>query len=150
MTTARYAAHSAAQSEPIGWLGRLGLVARGASYGLVAVLALLLALDAGGAAADRGGALQTIAKDGLGRVVVVLLAVGFAGYAIWRFAQAVFDRKGEEPSPRGSRSGSATSAAAASTPDSASRRSRSFVGRAGRATRSRRQHMCSTGPAAGT
>ena len=101
MTTAKYAARSAARSEPIGWLGRLGLVAMGVSYGLVAVLAIQLALGEGGKTADRGGALQTIAQDGLGRVVVFCLAIGFGGYAIWRFAQAFLDRGGEGTGPKG-------------------------------------------------
>jgi hypothetical protein len=95
------AAQAAAQSETIGWLGRFGLVAMGVSYGLVAVLALLLALGEGGNAADRGGALQTIVKDGLGRFVVIALAIGFATYAVWRFAQAIFDRKGEGEKAKG-------------------------------------------------
>jgi Domain of Unknown Function (DUF1206) len=101
MTTAKYAARSAAQSEPVGWLGRLGLVAMGVSYGLVGVLAIKLALGAGGETEDRGGALQTIAQDGLGRVVVFCLAVGFGAYAIWRFAQAILDRGDEGAGPKG-------------------------------------------------
>ena len=104
MTTAqeaKYAARDAARSEPIGWLGRLGLVAMGVSYGLVAVLAIKLALRAGGETEDRGGALQTIAQDGFGRIVVFLLAIGFAAYAIWRFAEAFFDRGGEGKRPKG-------------------------------------------------
>jgi Domain of Unknown Function (DUF1206) len=101
MTTARYAAREAARSEPIGWLGRLGLVAMGVSYGLVAVLAIMLALGEGGKAEDRGGALQTIAQDGLGRIVVFLLAIGFAGYAIWRFAEAILDREGQGRDAKG-------------------------------------------------
>jgi uncharacterized protein DUF1206 len=101
MSTARYAAHSAARSEPIGWLGRLGLVAMGVSYGLVGVLALELALGRGGKTEDRGGALQTLAQDGFGRVAVFVLAIGFAGYAIWRFAEAFFDRGDEGRGPKG-------------------------------------------------
>src|SRR5918999_499325 len=104
MTTAqeaKYAARDAARSEPIGWLGRLGLVAMGVSYGLVAVLAIKLALRAGGETEDCGGALQTIAQDGFGRIVVFLLAIGFAAYAIWRFAEAFFDRGGEGKRPKG-------------------------------------------------
>jgi hypothetical protein len=97
MTTARYAA----RSEEIGWLGRLGLVAMGVSYGLVAVLAILLALGEGGKAEDRGGALHTIAEDSFGRVVVFVLAIGFGAYAIWRFAEALFDRGGEGRDPKG-------------------------------------------------
>lgn len=104
MTTAqeaKYAARDAAQSEPIGWLGRLGLVAMGVSYGLVAVLAIKLALREGGETEDRGGALQTIAQDGFGRIVVFLLAIGFAAYAIWRLAEALFDRGGAGKRPKG-------------------------------------------------
>jgi formate hydrogenlyase subunit 3/multisubunit Na+/H+ antiporter MnhD subunit len=98
MTTA---AETAARSEPIGWLGRFGLAAQGVSYGLVALLAIQLALGEGGKTEDRGGALQTIARDGLGRAVVVVLAIGFAGYALWRFAEAIFDRGGEGQEPKG-------------------------------------------------
>lgn len=101
MTTARYAARSFARSEQIGWLGRLGLVAMGVSYGLVATLAVMLAAGKGGKAEDRGGALQTIAQDGFGRMVVFVLAFGFGGYAIWRFAEAIFDRAGEGRTPKG-------------------------------------------------
>lgn len=100
MSTARYA-HSVARSEQIGWLGRLGLVAMGVSYGLVATLAIMLALGRGGKAEDRGGALQTIAQDGFGRVVVFILAIGFGSYAIWRFAEALLDRGGQGRGPKG-------------------------------------------------
>jgi hypothetical protein len=101
MSNARYAVRSVARSEEIGWLGRIGLVAMGVSYGLVAALAIMLALGRGGNAEDRGGALQTIAQDGFGRVVVFLLAIGFGGYAIWRFAEAIFDRGGRGRRPKG-------------------------------------------------
>jgi hypothetical protein len=101
VSTAKYAARSAADSEPVGWLGRAGLVAMGVSYGLVAVLAIQLALGEGGKTEDRGGALQTIAQDGLGRIVVVCLAVGFGAYAIWRLAQAFLDRGDEGTGPKG-------------------------------------------------
>ena len=74
-----------------GWYStaaRLGLVAKGVSYGLVAVLAFELALGHGGKAASRGGALQTLADDPLGKLAIGALAVGFALYAVWRFVQA--------------------------------------------------------------
>ena len=98
---AKATAREAGESEAVGWAGRLGLVAMGVSYGLVAVLAIQLVLHEGGKATDRQGALQTLAKDGLGRIVVIALAVGFAAYAIWRFAQAVLDRGGEGTEPKG-------------------------------------------------
>jgi hypothetical protein len=101
MSNARYAVRSVARSEEIGWLGRIGLVAMGVSYGLVATLAIMLALGRGGGAEDRGGALQTIAQDGFGRVAVFVVAIGFGGYAIWRFAEAFFDRGGHGHKPKG-------------------------------------------------
>jgi hypothetical protein len=68
-------------------VARLGLIAQGVSFGLVAVLALELAMGKGGEATDREGALRTLAEGGIGRVIVLLLALGFAAYALWRLAQ---------------------------------------------------------------
>ena len=45
MATVQYAAREAGDSKTVGWAGRLGLVAMGVSYGLVAVLAIMLATD---------------------------------------------------------------------------------------------------------
>lgn len=101
MSSATYAAKQAGRSKEIGWAGRLGLVAMGVSYGLVAVLAIELALGRGGKATDRQGALQTLAQDGLGRIVVFLLAIGFGAYAVWRLAQAFLDRGGEGSGVKG-------------------------------------------------
>jgi len=81
-----------------GWYAgaaRAGLVAKGVSYGLVAVLAIGVAVGQGGKATSRSGALATIADESWGKIVLVLLAVGFAAYAIWRFIQAVFEREDE-------------------------------------------------------
>jgi hypothetical protein len=78
-----------------GWyavLARSGLVAKGASYGLVGVLAVKLALGDGGRATSRQGALQTLAQHAFGEIVLAALAFGLAGYAIWRFVQAVAER----------------------------------------------------------
>ena len=74
-----------------GWyeaLARIGLVAKGVSYGLVGVLAIGVATGVGGKATSRNGALKDLAGSGLGSVVLVLLAAGFACYALWRFVQA--------------------------------------------------------------
>ena len=83
-----------------GWyavLARTGLVAKGVSYGLVGVLAVALALGAGGQATSRQGALQKLASHSFGKVVLALLAFGFAAYAIWRFVQAAAERENGEP-----------------------------------------------------
>jgi uncharacterized membrane protein YidH (DUF202 family) len=94
-------AKQAAQSPWVARLGRIGLVAKGVSYGLVGVLAILVALDAGGKTTDRQGALRTVGQHGLGRLLLVALAVGFAAYAAWRFAQGFLDRDREGTEPKG-------------------------------------------------
>lgn len=74
-----------------GWYAitaRVGLVAKGISYGIVAVLAIKLTLGSGGEATSRGGALQSLADEPFGKVLIGALALGFAAYALWRFVQA--------------------------------------------------------------
>jgi len=70
-------------------LGRVGLVAKGVSYALVGALAIGVALDAGGDTTSREGALHTLAGNAFGTIVLVLLALGFAAYALWRVLQAI-------------------------------------------------------------
>jgi len=75
------------------WLARGGLVAKGVSFGIVGVLAIGVAAGSGGKATSRQGALQTLAQHTWGTVLLVLLAIGFSGYAIWRFVQAFAERE---------------------------------------------------------
>jgi hypothetical protein len=87
--------------EGRGWyaaLARTGLVAKGISYALVGSLALKLAFGDGGKATSRNGALKTLAQHSFGKIVLVLLALGFAAYALWRFVQAFAERdeRGDE------------------------------------------------------
>jgi hypothetical protein len=73
------------------WLERLaraGLVARGLLYLVVALLAVQVARGHRDTRADKQGALHTVVHEPLGKVLVLLLAVGFAGYALWRFVEA--------------------------------------------------------------
>jgi Domain of Unknown Function (DUF1206) len=85
----------AGDSDWVERLGRFGLVAKGISFGLVGVLAILVAAGVGGAATDRTGALRMLAKEWYGVVILALLGLGFASYALWRFAQAFLDRDDE-------------------------------------------------------
>jgi hypothetical protein len=94
-------AKQAARSPWVAWVARAGLVAQGVSYGIVGVLALLLALGRGGGAEDRSGAFQTLAGSTLGLGLLVALAAGFACYALWRLSQALLDREGEGTDAKG-------------------------------------------------
>jgi uncharacterized protein DUF1206 len=70
------------------WLARAGLLAKGVSFGIVAVLAIKLAVGHGGKATSREGALHELAGESFGKVVLSLLVLGFAAYALWRFVEA--------------------------------------------------------------
>jgi hypothetical protein len=78
-----------AQSRGFEWLARAGFVARGLIYLIIGVLAIKLALGAGGKTANQQGALETIAHQPFGEVLLVLAAVGLAGYALWRLLRAL-------------------------------------------------------------
>ena len=83
------------------WLARGGLIAKGISFGIVGALAIGVAIGAGGKTTSRQGALQTLAQHGWGKVLLVLLALGFAAYAIWRFVQAFAERDEEGGGEKG-------------------------------------------------
>ena len=78
------------------WAARAGFVARGLVYGIIGLLALKLAVGSGGKTTDQQGAMQTLAQQPLGRTMLVALAVGLAGYAMWRFTRAALGRGPED------------------------------------------------------
>ncbi len=78
----------AAESAWLERLARAGLAARGLLYVVVAILAVQVARGRHETQADKQGALQSVLRQPFGRLLVLALAVGFAGYAIWRFVEA--------------------------------------------------------------
>jgi hypothetical protein len=96
MTSLELGATSQAEREVapwIKWLARMGMLCSGLLWILVGVLAFGVAVGAGGKTADRTGALNEIGKQSWGGVLLVLLAIGFAGYALWRFTTAAIGKK---------------------------------------------------------
>jgi hypothetical protein len=85
---ARAQGESITRTPQFEWFARAGLAARGAVYIVIGVLAIKLALGDGGKATNQQGALQTIAKQPFGTVLLILVAVGLAGYASWRLLRA--------------------------------------------------------------
>jgi Domain of Unknown Function (DUF1206) len=84
------AGEKAQQSKGFELLARAGFVSRGVIYGVIGILAVKLAVGAGGRATNQSGALRTIAHQPFGKVLLVLVAIGLAGYALWRASHAVF------------------------------------------------------------
>lgn len=76
------------RSDGFSWLARAGFVARGIVYVIVGILAIKLALGSGGTSASQQGALRTIAAQPFGKVLLILVAIGLGGYALWRLVRA--------------------------------------------------------------
>ena len=77
-----------------GWvetLARFGYATKGVVYVIVGILAVMTAIGAGGSTTGSSGAIETIAQQPFGRILVGLTALGLIGYVIWRFVQAMMD-----------------------------------------------------------
>src|SRR5262245_52569011 len=88
-TTGRAVGHG----DWVEWAGRAGLLAKGLSYALIGILAIQIPLGHGGQATDRKGVLRQLATESWGAAALIALAVGFAGYALWRIIDALVDRR---------------------------------------------------------
>ena len=91
----------AGKSRSVERLGRVGLVAKAVLYAVIGLLAIKVARGGREESPDKGGALRTIAEQPFGKGLLVLLAAGLAGYALWRLAQAILDRDDEGEGPKG-------------------------------------------------
>jgi Domain of Unknown Function (DUF1206) len=103
------AAEKFAQSDGFEWLSRAGFVARGLVYGIIGILAIKLALGSSSDSASQKGALQAVAHQPFGHFLLVLVAIGLAGYSLWRLTRAILGH-----GPEGSDNGVDRVAAAAS------------------------------------
>jgi hypothetical protein len=92
----RSGGETVARSSSFEWLARAGFVARGVIYGIIGILAIKLAVGAGGRTTNQQGALKTIAHQPFGKVLLILVAIGLAGYAIWRLVRALLGHGPED------------------------------------------------------
>src|SRR4051812_6794428 len=67
---------------------------------MIGVIALKIAFGSSGTQADRRGALHTLTTSTFGKVVVVVAAVGFLGYALWRLTEAVWGHRDDDGAKR--------------------------------------------------
>jgi hypothetical protein len=76
-------------------LARAGLTARGLVWILIGCVAALVAFGRARQEANQQGALQLLARQPLGSVLLWVLGVGFVSYALWCLSQAAFGVAGE-------------------------------------------------------
>ena len=90
---ARQAARDAAlhAGPAIEFLARAGYAAKGVVYGLIGGLALVATVTSRGQTTGSRGALRSLLDQSYGQVLVAVVAVGLAGYALWCFVRAVYD-----------------------------------------------------------
>src|SRR5215207_2156670 len=84
----REAVHEAPRGTEVA--GLVGLIARGILYLVLAVLALGLVFGRRqGNEVDARGAMEELARHGFGAALLVILAIGFAGFASWYAYEAL-------------------------------------------------------------
>jgi hypothetical protein len=83
-------------------LARVGWIAKGVLYVTIGALAVSAALGQGaGKGTDNHGAMATLYGAPLGRPLLAVLALGIAGYAVWRIIEGIHDPEHRGTSPKG-------------------------------------------------
>lgn len=72
-------------------LARLGYASKALVYAIIGTLAIAAATNQGGRVTDTSGALRVVFSQPYGKVLLLVLAVGLCGYAIWRVLDAFSD-----------------------------------------------------------
>lgn len=95
MGEAKEAAREAEDSTTVEWLARLGLLCRGLIWLIIGVLAVQVALGRNDRV-DKNGALAAIKDKPLGELLLVVLVIGFFGYAAWRLLEGAVGHRDQE------------------------------------------------------
>jgi hypothetical protein len=103
----------AAANPALELLERLGYAVRGALYAVMGLLALRIVLSvAGGQTTNLTGSLVFLISNPMGKLVLIVAAVGLAAYSLWGFTRAIYDplHRGSDASGYMARLGFVTSA----------------------------------------
>jgi len=95
MDVSRNSGQQVRSSKAMEAAARLGLTARGLIYLMIGFLVLAVASGGKRRETDQRGAMQAIAAHTGGADLILLIALGLAGYALWRYAEAAFGAAGE-------------------------------------------------------
>jgi hypothetical protein len=88
--TAGTSARRVARSDGFKGLAKLGFAARGTIYLLIGWFAVLLVRGKHSPETDQRGAMQEVARHDGGYLLLWVIAIGFVGYALWRFSEVAF------------------------------------------------------------
>ena len=91
-TDVRSEGRRATHSPAFEALARIGFVARGVIYATIGLLAIQVAIHSSNEKTNQRGAMQTIEKQPFGHALLIAVAIGLGGYALWRFVQAAYGR----------------------------------------------------------
>ena len=75
-------------------VARTGYAAKGTVYAITGVLTFLAAFNLGGQKASKLQVLEFLDKQPFGNALLVLMGIGLACYAFWRFTQSISDPEG--------------------------------------------------------
>jgi hypothetical protein len=95
-TQAEQAGRQAQQSEWLDHAARIGLLAYGLVHLVLAWLAVQLALGDREGSADSQGAVQQLAEQPFGQVLVWAVAIGMFLLALWQGLEAIFGHRDED------------------------------------------------------
>lgn len=73
---------------------RFGMAAKGAVYTIIGILTAFAAFGQGGQKAGSKGALQYLAEQSYGQIMLIIMGLGLLGYVFWRMYQ-VFANPGQ-------------------------------------------------------
>jgi hypothetical protein len=86
------------------WAARLGYAAKGMVYALIGVLAALAAANVNVGQRDnemsQKGVINFLARQWYGTALLIAIAVGLAGYALWRLISATLNAEDKGPMKR--------------------------------------------------
>lgn len=89
MVSATSVARRVERGTPIAVLGRAGMVCYGVVHVLVAFLGARVAVTGSGQRADQAGALEEVASNPFGELVLWVLAIGLFAFGLWQAMLAV-------------------------------------------------------------